>query len=200
MQIDDRKKEYFIKLYDKSKSWPDSFEKCLVTSLYYVKSVEDLKNVDDVLSNECDIMVKRLKIEGLETEEYKKRIECLRINFKNKKWKCAEKELEEMLKELRTLDINKIEELRDEINKAHAELKGKDVVLFLGPTGSGKSTTVHFLAGSKMEKREKYGIKHHIEPVENKNNPTLLSRIKTSPLSQSETQFITTTEILLKII
>jgi energy-coupling factor transporter ATP-binding protein EcfA2 len=105
-----------------------------------------------------------------------------------------------MLKELRTLDINKIEELREEIYKAHAELKGKDVVLFLGPTGSGKSTTVHFLAGSKMEKREKYGIKHHIEPVENENNPNLLSRIKTSPLAQSETQFITSTEIDLKSI
>jgi hypothetical protein len=46
MQNDDRKKEYFKKLYDKSRSWPESFEKCLVNSLYYVKSVEEFKKAD----------------------------------------------------------------------------------------------------------------------------------------------------------
>lgn len=49
-----------------------------------------------------------------------------------------------------------------------------------------------------MEKKEKFGIRNHIEPVENKIKPDLLSRIKTSPLPESETQFITSTEITLK--
>ena len=75
-----------------------------------------------------------------------------------------------------------------------------NINLYIGPTGSGKSTTIHFLSGSKMEKREKFGIKHHIEPVENKENPNLLTKIKTSPLAESETQFITSTEVSFKSI
>ena len=66
-------------------------------------------------------MVKRLNIECLETEDYKKRIEHFRINFKNENWKSAQKELEEMLKELRTLDINKIEELREVLLIKHTQ-------------------------------------------------------------------------------
>jgi hypothetical protein len=66
-------------------------------------------------------MVKRLNIECLETEDYKKIIEHLRINFKNENWKSAQKELEEMLKELRTLDINKIEELREVLLIKHTQ-------------------------------------------------------------------------------
>jgi hypothetical protein len=99
-------------------------------------------------------MVKRLNIECLETEDYKKRIEHLRINFKNENWKSAQKELEEMLKELRTLDINKIEELREEINKAHAELKGKDVVLFLRSLEVVNQQLFIFLLAPKWKKEK----------------------------------------------
>jgi ABC-type sugar transport system ATPase subunit len=29
-------------------------------------------------------------------------------------------------------------------------VKEKDIIIFLGDTGTGKSTSIHFLAGSKM--------------------------------------------------
>ena len=40
---------------------------------------------------------------------------------------------------LRILDINRIQELVTEIEKISEKLKDKDIILFLGPTGCGKS-------------------------------------------------------------
>ena len=45
-----------------------------------------------------------------------------------------------------------------------------------------------------MQKTKKYGL-DHIEPVENELNPTILERITTSPLPESETKFMTAVEI-----
>jgi ABC-type sugar transport system ATPase subunit len=42
-------------------------------------------------------------------------------------------------------------------------VKNKDIIMFLGDTGTGKSTTLHFLAGSKMRKVTLNKI-DHIEP------------------------------------
>jgi len=36
-------------------------------------------------------------------------------------------------------------------------ITGKDIILLLGSTGSGKSTTIHYLCGSKMDKRIENG-------------------------------------------
>lgn len=47
-------------------------------------------------------------------------------------------------------------------------MTGKEVVLLLGTTGSGKSTFIHFMGGSKMGYLEKDGIRY-IGPVEVKN-------------------------------
>ena len=59
------------------------------------------------------------------------------------------------------------------------------ICLLLGLTGSGKSTTVHFLAGSTLVKQEKFGVKNHIEPIKNEFDPKILTRITTSPLGIS---------------
>lgn len=40
----------------------------------------------------------------------------------------------------------------DKIDEAAIKLEGKEIILLLGTTGSGKSTTVHFLCGSDMIK------------------------------------------------
>jgi energy-coupling factor transporter ATP-binding protein EcfA2 len=46
------------------------------------------------------------------------------------------------------------------VNEAASQIRDKDIILMLGNTGSGKSTTIHFLAGSKMEEMEINGIFH----------------------------------------
>ena len=47
------------------------------------------------------------------------------------------------------------------MNEWSAEsLRGKDIILLLGSTGCGKSTTVHYLCGSKMIKTENEDLIH----------------------------------------
>jgi Fe-S cluster assembly ATPase SufC len=50
-------------------------------------------------------------------------------------------------------------------NEASDSVKGQNIILLLGDTGTGKSTTIHFLAGSKMHQIKKGRI-NHIEPKE----------------------------------
>ncbi|ETN98841.1 hypothetical protein RFI_38646, partial [Reticulomyxa filosa] len=69
------------------------------------------------------------------------------------------------------------------------------VILFLGGTGSGKSTLIHYLAGSKMEKQIVDG-NNHIAPVEVKNKA--LRNVVTSARAVSETRHITAVPIDLK--
>ena len=40
----------------------------------------------------------------------------------------------------------------DKVEEAALQLKDKDILLLLGTTGAGKSTTVHYLCGSEMIK------------------------------------------------
>ena len=42
----------------------------------------------------------------------------------------------------------------NEYSNACDEIEGKNVVLLLGSTGSGKSTTIHYLKGSTMMQEE----------------------------------------------
>jgi Fe-S cluster assembly ATPase SufC len=44
-------------------------------------------------------------------------------------------------------------------------VKDQNIILLLGDTGTGKSTTIHFLAGSKMHQTKRGNISH-IEPKE----------------------------------
>ncbi len=73
-------------------------------------------------------------------------------------------------------------------------IRDKDIILFIGETGAGKSTLIHFLAGSKLELKYVNGLKH-IEPIQIE-NPTLKD-VKTSPFAVSETRFITSVQIKL---
>jgi putative ribosome biogenesis GTPase RsgA len=67
------------------------------------------------------------------------------------------------MREINNLDFEKLNNLMDKNDNAKELVKGKDLVIFLGDTGTGKSTTIHYLAGSKMRKVKFNGI-DHIEP------------------------------------
>jgi ABC-type multidrug transport system ATPase subunit len=55
-----------------------------------------------------------------------------------------------------------------QVDLAAERIKGKEIILFLGETGAGKSTTIHFLAGSKMgigKIKGEDGDVYHIGPT-----------------------------------
>jgi ABC-type multidrug transport system ATPase subunit len=58
-------------------------------------------------------------------------------------------------------DFEEFFDLNRKVDKSAELITGKDIILLLGSTGSGKSTTIHYLCGSKMEIIEdKTGIMH----------------------------------------
>lgn len=67
------------------------------------------------------------------------------------------------------------------------KIRDKNIILFLGETGSGKSTTIHFLCGSSFEREQKAG-RLHFAPTKIK-LPELAS-FSTSASTVSETTYI----------
>ena len=103
--------------------------------------------------------------------------------------------LRKLLKELRPLNIREIVRLVTKAAEGNSLISGQDIVLFIGETGTGKSTTIQFLAGCKMgEKRVEIAkgvfIDHHIEAVSFPDDNPTLKEVKSSCLNQSETRYI----------
>lgn len=188
-------------LYEASQSWPSCFEKSLIKCIWhaYLRNTDASSQAkfDVVVSNideECECMKNRLQIEELDSKNFERYIEILNKNFKNNNWTNILADSEVLLKKIRVLDIEKIKNLINKIHDTDSHIRNKDIILFLGPTGSGKSTTVHFLCGSKMERIKKFGL-NHIEATENKKNPSIIQSIKSSPLMRSETKHIAVVEV-----
>lgn len=69
--------------------------------------------------------------------------------------------------------------------------------MLLGNTGNGKSTTIHYFAGSKMEKINTENNVSHIMPTEITNQDA--REINTSPFTSSVTKILHPVEIELSI-
>lgn len=124
--------------FNNSMQWPECFEKSLISCLYYVSFYEE-ENLYDKLNVELNKMKERLSIEGIETEDMKKDLERLKAFVYNKNNLACHKEIEKMLQNVRTLDINRIRHFVSKIEKSWYEMKDKDIILLMGLTGCGKS-------------------------------------------------------------
>lgn len=95
--------------------------------------------------------------------------------------------LSELLRSIRPVDLSLLLESIQRVDASAQIIAGQDVVLLLGPTGAGKSTTIHHLCGSTLEKTVVRGL-DHIGPTK---VPTVeLESFKTSPFPRSETRSI----------
>ena len=91
-----------------------------------------------------------------------------------------------VLKRIRPFDFDKFIKRCDEHRIACKELIGKDCVMFVGNTGIGKSTSIHYLMGSKMKQDPKR--RGHVIPIKYSKE---LNRIQLlSQISNSVTSFI----------
>ena len=111
--------------------------------------------------------------------------------------------LRKLIKEIRPLNIREIVRLVTKAAEGNSLISGQDIVLFIGETGTGKSTTIQFLAGCKMgEKRVEIAkgvfIDHHIEAVSFPDDNPTLKEVKSSCLNQSETRYIKPVKIDLR--
>ena len=134
----------------------------------------------------------QLQIEGLKDRFVRQTMEKIEVQFADKNYDPNQaKELSDdffqILKQIQPVDLDLMLHYIDKAISEAEKIKNKDILLLLGGTGTGKSTTIHFLAGSKMEKRKVSGLTH-ISPVTVK-NPDLIS-FSTSPFLRSETRSI----------
>eukprot|EP00012_Vannella_robusta_P010600 CAMPEP_0206199162 /NCGR_PEP_ID=MMETSP0166-20121206/10096_1 /ASSEMBLY_ACC=CAM_ASM_000260 /TAXON_ID=95228 /ORGANISM="Vannella robusta, Strain DIVA3 518/3/11/1/6" /LENGTH=156 /DNA_ID=CAMNT_0053617209 /DNA_START=349 /DNA_END=819 /DNA_ORIENTATION=+ len=105
----------------------------------------------------------------------------------------ARNKLIKLLAEVRPLDIAETQYLVDKTIEASKLIQGQEIVLFVGPTGAGKTTTILFLSGAEL-------VLEQYEYAPGKSVPHITAKeplkyeamrpLKTSPLSKSETRYI----------
>jgi GTP-binding protein EngB required for normal cell division len=96
-----------------------------------------------------------------------------------------------ILKKIQPLDMELMIQLIDKTKAAAKKIENKDIILLLGGTGAGKSTTIHFMAGSHMQRTIVSGIRH----IASDGSLPELDSFVATPFSRSETRSINAIEI-----
>jgi len=130
----------------------------------------------------------RIQIEGLEFIKFDHIIN----KIKSENWQFVNEELRSILKRIRPFKINEMKRLINAAEKCADTIADSDIILLLGETGAGKSSLIHYLAGSKMIQTRINGL-NHIMPTDIKNSA--LKKVNTSPFANSETRFISAVPI-----
>ncbi|CAF2770029.1 unnamed protein product [Rotaria sp. Silwood2] len=109
--------------------------------------------------------------------------------------------LRELLRKIRPLNLQQIQRLLTKAEHAATLMRDKEIILFVGATGTGKSTTAQFLAGSKMKKIQVQVtseiVLEHIMVVESTKHPDLNNLISNSQ-KKCETHCIIPVTVQLK--
>ena len=203
---DQKKKEDLENVYSDFIKIPKCSEKSILGLICYI-SIRMSKNLglldqvslttaelDEEINQEFRLLKNRLNIEELCSSKISHLVDASCERAKNNADKSSIDTLRVLLKEIRSLNIQEVLRLVEKANTAANLLKNQDIFLFLGETGSGKSTTIHFFAGSKMTKTTVKGLTH-IAPTEIK---ITLKSITTSPLGTSETRYISSVLVTYK--
>ncbi|CAF1094485.1 unnamed protein product, partial [Brachionus calyciflorus] len=175
---------------------PQCVEKCLVKLLFKIKQNGSNQDLYLSLKEDFNSLINCLSGEYNDfdvTAEVRGCVESIGSSIERNNLKQAEKDLQKLLKILRPFDLEDLFSLMEKTKQAEAKIRDKEVVLLLGRTGSGKSTTLHCLAGSKFKKIES---KDHYEPYDFLND--LLEEVKSSTSANSETRYILPIEVDLK--
>jgi GTP-binding protein EngB required for normal cell division len=96
-----------------------------------------------------------------------------------------------LIQMIQPLNILYMTSLIEKLESAKDAVTNKDIILFLGNCGSGKSASIHFLAGSKMIKTKKNGF-FHIEPFD---SAPCVRDVKVGVSTQSVTKSMTVVEL-----
>ena len=183
-------RSYFMSIRD---AMPACAEKSLAMLQSHFAHRQKLPSGSGLLSNEEVAEVYEGLVQQLRTEQHSVRLPDLEgLHRAGTELHC----FTNLLSELRPLDMPLLMSLVSSIEQASKHIQDKDVILLLGYTGSGKSTMIHYLAGSKM-RRILHGDVEHIETVPNGHQDTMaaLAEIKTNYLPRSETSSISAVEI-----
>ena len=187
-------------IYSDFSSMPSCPERSTLALLYYISlqvietstegdvNVVRPNNIEREIEKEWKILQVQLQLEGSSSSEMSDCLAQLSIHIRNANWEDCLILLRNILREISPLNVHDLFRLIEKVDDAAELIKNKDIIFLLGGTGSGKSTTIHFLAGSKMIETKLGGL-NHIAATELK-YPNLRF-VTTSPYAKSETRCIT---------
>ncbi|CAF2074733.1 unnamed protein product, partial [Rotaria magnacalcarata] len=185
---------------------PVCAEKVAMQLLEYFQQIMASQNKSVTFSNSSvyqlfDELENQMDQEEMLSDTVRKNLQDLRRYVDNQDASSANRCLAELLKKIRPLHVQEIQRLIDKAKAAAKVIEDQDVILLIGETGTGKSTTIQFLAGCQMEKKkvevENGRFLEHVEAVEPIKNPEL-RRIISSPRNKSETRYITPVTVPLR--
>lgn len=136
----------------------------------------------------------RLRTEGDETPRTSAMLEEVRKALADGDYTRVADAALLLLQQLRPIDLSSLGAMLRANSRAAEQIYGRDVVLLCGKTGAGKSTCLHFAAGSKFVDDEVDG-ERHLQPVDVAED---LQRVTTSPSTHSETWALAAVEIPIK--
>ena len=132
----------------------------------------DKDNFEKEISEKLILLEKRLILEHLLTTSMQiNNFNSLKNDIIKSAFSSAVENLKSILSSIRHFNIFEFLCFSKTNNEALEMVKNKNIYLLFGQTGVGKSTTLHFLAGSTM-KEQKINGKLHVYP-ENVSNPDL---------------------------
>ena len=193
-------KECLSNMYRDCKSMPSCSEKSVISLMYYVSlkltgGAEVLDpnfpvpdRIETEIDKEYSCLKERLKAEESLSSEIQNALKELLTYLRNENWKDSMSLLRTIFKKISPLNIHELFRLVEKVDNAAQLIRDREIIFFLGVSGSGKSTTIHFLAGSEMIQTTVNGLTH-IAPHEVRNPD--LRNVTTSPFAQSETRYIT---------
>ncbi|CAF1002734.1 unnamed protein product [Adineta steineri] len=169
------------------------FERKLLNENTYLQEQTSIFEKLEVLNDQ-------IKRQNLFSEQFQSGHQNLIIAIQNGNCLNAVCVLQEIVKKIRPLNVQEIQRLISKAKNAASLIHKKDIILLVGETGSGKSTMIHFLAGSNMQETRVQiapgKFLDHIAAVGPFRNPELNS-ISTSPFNKSETRYIAPVTIYL---
>lgn len=191
--------EQLENLYNDFFAMPSCIEKSVLSLHFYIslklhgKTVEFNKKIfipekiEKEVENECLYMKERLELERESSSMILNLLKQLSECIRKEDWKSSLALVNKALMRIRPLNISELFRIIKRVDTTAEKIKNKDIILFLGGTGSGKSTLIHFFAGSKMEWQKVKGL-NHIAPTKIMNPEA--KHITTSPFAMSETRYI----------
>ena len=171
-------------------SMPSCSERSVISLLYYISCQLTQNNPSghvNSIHKELESLKIRMNSEEKSLSNIRNSVKELSVYIQNQNWEEALKLLRKLFKEICPLNIHDLFRFIRKVDDAADVIKNKDIILLLGNTGAGKSTTLHFLAGSKMIATRIKGLNHIM--AASWKNPDLRN-VTTSPSAKSETRFI----------
>ena len=167
-------------------------ERYLTNLVLLINTISQSEHTDDktkkTLESEIDHVRQCLQKEGRDDSHSMVILEAASSAAKQQQWRVAAEKFERLLKLLRPFNIQEALRLAELTQETEYTIVNQSVILLLGVTGAGKSTTAHFLAGSEMQKQKVKDLTH-IAPI-NLTSKTL-HKVTVSAEARSETKHIT---------